>query len=376
MKKLLFATSILILASCNMESPEALNKQIIANKNKVDKLNDKIAELQLKLDSVSGPEEAVIGTAVYVKEMAPEPFQHFIFSSGKVEAVNEAWVSPEINGQIKQILVSEGDRVVKGQLLVKLNTDITEKSITEVKTGLELAKKLYEKQSDLWEQNIGSEVQYLQAKNTYESAEARLATLEEQLEMAKIRAQFPGIIENISVKEGELAMPGARLLHIVNLKKLKVVAQLSENYLNSIHLGDKVDVEFPATPGKKAALKISRIGSVIENMSRTFEVEMEMSNNDESIKPNQLATMQLTDFSTDETFVVPSIILKQDITGYYLYQVKEDGGKSIASKLYVSPGRSAREFTMIESGIKPGMKIIIGGYNLVKDRTPVKILSE
>lgn len=376
MKKLIFAGTLLILASCNMESPEALNKQIISNKNKVNKLNKKIDVLQAKLDSISGPGDTDQGTVVYTKEMEYEAFSHFIFVSGKVEAVEEAMVSPEINGQIKTIHVSEGQRVKKGQLLVSLNTDVTEKSIKEVKTSLELTEKLYEKQKELWDQEIGTEVQFLQSKSAYESTLARLETLEEQLDMARVKAPFSGIVENIMVKEGELAMPGGRLLHLVNLSNLKIKARISENYLNSIHPGDKVDVEFPATPDKSVSLNINRIGSVIENMSRTFEVELKMSNPGEKIKPNQLATMKLIDFSTDKAFVVPSIILKQDITGYYLYHVKTEGENTVASKIYVTPGRSAVENTMIEKGIKPGMKIITDGYNLVKDRTPVSVLTK
>ena len=308
--------------------------------------------------------------------MEEQPFSHHIFLSGKVEANEEAWISPETNGQIKKIYIKEGQRVSTGQLLVTLNTDITEKSIKEVETNLELQKKLFEKQKDLWEQNIGTEVQYLQAKTAYESTEARLSTLKEQLEMARIKAPFNGFVESIPVKEGELAMPGTRLLYMVNLKNLKVTANVSENYLNTVKKGEEVDVEFPDTPGHKKTLKITRVGNVIENLSRTFEIELDMSNNDEKIKPNQLATMKLNDFSTDRAYVVPSIILKQDIKGYYLYQAAQRNGKMVASKIYVEPGRSAEDKTMILKGVTPGMEVIVAGYNVVKDGTPVKIISE
>lgn len=376
MKKLLFAGTIFLIASCSMNSPEALNKEIIRNKTKVNDLNRKISELETKLDSISGPEDKIQGTSVVVKKMAPEHFSHYIFISGKVEATEEAWVSPEINGQIKKIHVSEGQRVAKGQLLLNLSTDMTEKTITEVKTSLELQKKLFEKQKELWDQNIGTEVQYLQAKTAYESTEARLATLQEQMDMAMVRAPFNGIIEKIIAKEGELAMPGARLIHLVNLSDLKVKANISENYLNSVHIGEPVEVEFPDTKDSKMDLKINRIGSVIDNLSRTFEVELKMRNTGERIKPNQLATMRIEDYSSNEAFVVPTILLKQDTKGYYIYRVVERNGMKIASKIYVVPGRSSNDMTMVEKGIEPGMEIIIAGFNLVKDGTQVRIMAE
>lgn len=376
MKKFLFAIIIVIMASCSTDNPEAVNKKIIRYKTKVNALNEKINQLEILADSLGGKKEEVTGTVVTVKRMAKEPFMHFIFVSGKVEAVEEAWVSPETNGQIKKILVKEGQRVNAGQLLVTLSTEITESSMKEVETGLELQKKLYEKQKELWDQNIGTEVQYLQAKTAYESAEARLATLKTQYDMARIKAPFDGIVEDIPVKEGELAMPGARLLHLVNLKDLKINARISETYMNSIHKGDEVEVKFPDNQDITRTLRIARIGNVIENQSRTFEIELAMSNPGEVIKPNQLATMKLVDYSTDSAFVVPSIILKQDITGYYLYSVTPVDDEMVASKIYVKPGRSAEDMTMIEDGLKDGQDVIIQGYNLVKDGTPVRIISE
>jgi len=376
MKNLFLILSILFLASCSSENPEAIKKQIISYKDKVNTYDKKISELEAKLESDSLPNHEISGTAVILKEMQAEAFEHHIEVSGKVEAIEEAFVSPEMSGQIKQIHIIEGQRVKKGQLLISLNTDVIDKSILEVKTSLDLLVKLYEKQNELWDQNIGTEVQYLQAKTNKESAEAKLATLNEQLEMARIRAAFDGIVENIMAKEGELAMPGSRLLQLVNLEKLKINANVSEAYLNSIRKGDMVKVSFFATPGYEMVLPISRTGSVIENLSRTFLVELLMNNKNEKIKPNQLANLTLNDYSSDEAFVLPSVIIKQDIKGSYVYRVENTPTGPIAVKVYIQPGHSSADLTMIDSGIKPGMKIIIEGYNLVKNGSPVKIITE
>ena len=160
-----------------------------------------------------------IKIAVEVKNMAYQTFSHYFTANGSVEAVKEAFISPELGGRIKSIMVNEGDRVIKGQLLATLNSNVIERGIREVQTGLELARTIYKKRLGLWEQKIGSEIQYLQAKNNKESLENKLKTLEAQLEMSKIKAPISGIVDEIAKKEGELAMPGLLLIRVVNLKK-------------------------------------------------------------------------------------------------------------------------------------------------------------
>ena len=376
MKKLLILISILFLASCATDSPESIDKQIIAYKSKVKSYEAKIIDLEAKIQTDSLSEKPEEGTLVIVKEIEVENFEHYILVSGRVKAKEEAMISPEMSGQIKAIHVKEGQRVRKGQLLISLNTDLTEKSIKEVKTRLSLLVKLYEKQKELWDQKIGTEVQYLQAKANKESAEASLETLKEQIDMGSVKAPFDGIVEEVLAKTGELAMPGASLLYLVNLKKLKINSDVSESYLNSIHKGDMVEINFSASPDYKLNLPITRIGSVIENMSRTFQVEINMDNSDEKIKPNQLASMKLQDYLSEKAFVVPSIIVKQDITGYYIYQAAKSDKGIIAQKVYVVPGRSSADMTMIESGVDTGMKVIVEGYNLVKNGIPVKIITD
>jgi RND family efflux transporter MFP subunit len=374
MKKILIPVFILILSACSSDSPEAIEKQIIAQKDRISKYQQKVEELEQKLNSMDTTLERSNATLVRIKALGPERFEHHLRIAGKVEAVEEVFVSPEMSGQIKTIHVKEGQRVNKGDLLVSLNTDVTQASINEVETNLQLMTTLYNKQKELWDQNIGSEVQFLQAKTNKEAAEARLATLKEQLDMAQIRAPFSGIIEDIMLKEGELGMPGSRILHMVDLKHLKITANVSESYLNSVRKGEIADISFPATPDFNVELPVTRVGSVIENMSRTFQVEIKMENPKEQIKPNQLADIQLLEFSSDEAMVVPSIIIKQDITGYYLYIVNEKDGVSTARKKYVEPGLSSGDQTMVNEGLSKGMRVIVDGYNIVKDGVEVKVV--
>ena len=197
MKKILIAaTAVLIAAGCS-NNPESIKKKIILKQEQISRINQSIKKLEDKAYGDSAAMKSASMVPVVVKEIKYEPFRHYIEVQGNIEAIEDANISPEMGGQIKNIHSREGERVKKGQLLVSLNTEVTQSSIQEVKTGLELAKKLYEKQKSLWEQNIGSEMQYLEAKNSYEQAEARLKTLEAQLEMSNIRAPFNGLADRI-----------------------------------------------------------------------------------------------------------------------------------------------------------------------------------
>lgn len=361
MKKLFILLAIFTIASCNSNQDNADQK---TPENEA--MSDSTAIVQNKFKTV-----------VKAKTLEEQTFSHYISVSGKVEAVEEAYISAELSAQIEKIHVTEGQLVKSGQLLISLNTDLTDKSIAEVKTGLELTRKLYEKQKNLWDQRIGSEIQFLEAKTNLESTEAKLATLQEQLEKAKIRAPFDGVVEDIIAKEGELAMPGGRLIYLVNLQKLKITGDISESYLSKVKKGEEVEVQFPSYEGMSLKLPITRVGSVIDNLSRTFKIELFMINKDNLLKPNQLAVMKINDFYTEKAIVVPSILIRQDIKGYYVYQViKNDKGADMASKVYVQTGESYQENTMVVSGLKPGMKIINEGFNLVKSGTLVNILEE
>ncbi len=373
MKKIFVALSVLILASCSPKGPEAVQKKISGYKNQLAELSRKIDELEEKLRADTILISDNQKTLVELKELSFRHFAHFITLSGKVTPEQEAFISPEINGQVHRIFVKEGQLVKKGELLISLKTDITERSIQEVQTNLDLASKLYEKQKELWDQNIGSEIQYLQLKANMESLQARLATLREQLQMASIKAPFEGLVEKIYIKEGELASPGIRLLHIVNLEKLKISADVSENYLNDIQKGEIVTIEFPSFPEMTRTLPVKRLGNIIDNKSRTFTVEVSYDNPGGKIKPNQFVNMLINDFASEQAIVVPSIIIRQDIQGHFLFVAEEENGELKARKIYVIPGKSYMEETMIREGIKPGMKVIIGGYNMVRNGSDIKI---
>lgn len=377
MKRVFAILVILTAVSCSskVDNPgtttDDIKQQISEYKNEVLELNKKIAELEQTLKSTQTEEEYKV--AVTTQKLAYEPFNHYVQVGGTVEAVNLAEISPETNGQVKKIYVAEGERVQKGQTLVRLNTSVTEGAIKELETRLELAETLYERQKKLWDKQIGSEIDYLTARNNKESLESNLETVKAQLELSVIKAPFGGIVDDIFVKEGELAVPGFRIMTLVNLDELYINADASEAYITKIKKGDMVKVEFPSYPEIKEELPVHRVGNVVKPANRTFNIQVKMSNPDNQIKPNVISTININDFTEENALTVPSIIIKKDLIGEYLYVARNRDNKRIAEKKYIGTGLAYENKTLVTSGLEPGDEVIIDGYNMVSDGIAVEI---
>lgn len=367
-----FAFIAIFLASCgnNGTTENDPAGQLETYRKQQTELNEKIDALQKQM-AADGNGQNVAKIPVVVSVLEATTFHHFFDASGAVVAVQEAMVSPELNGQIKEIAVKEGDFVSKGKLLVKLNTEVTEKTIEEVKTQLELAVDVYNRQKRLWEQKVGSEMQYLQASNNKSSLESRLATLQAQLDMAVIKAPFDGVVEKVNQKKGEIASPGMAIIHLVNLNRMYIRADVSEKYLASVHKGDTVVLTLPSYPDFRQKVLISRTGNVVNKNNRTFEVEITVDNKDQMLKPNMIAVVNINDFSAPNSVVVPSKVIREDIKGKYLYAAVNESGTLVARKKYIVPGQTYLEQTLITSGLAVGEQIIVEGYNRVSDGSPL-----
>jgi membrane fusion protein, multidrug efflux system len=377
MKYGILAIIFLFLTSCsNQETEQSVRDQIATYRKDVNTLNQKIAELEKKLIAMDPGSDNAQRVPVNILTLSYEPFNHYIQVSGTAEAVNEAYVSPELSGQLREIYVKEGDYVKKGQLLAKLNSEITESNIADMESALVLATTVYEKQQRLWEKGIGSEIQYLNAKNSKESLEQKLITLRAQLDMATVKSPVNGVVDEIYRKKGELAMPGVQLMQVVNLDELYINADVSESYLGQVNQGDTVKVEFPVYPGMLMEVPIYRKGNVIKPNNRTFTIQLKLKNPDQLLKPNILSKISINDFSADAALVVPSALIKQDISGSYLYIVQQADNKLIAKKVYITPGQSYEDKTMVISGLQTGQQVIVGGYNQVSDGSEVYTVTE
>jgi membrane fusion protein, multidrug efflux system len=375
--KYLFLIAV-ITAFTGCDKNEMVKQQLEGKKKKLEKLTKEIEQLESMVnDSTAGAEEKENGKTVAIKEMQPDTFRHFIEINSKAIAENDAMISSEMSGQVKKIYVNEGQRVAVGQILVSLNTEVTQSSIEEINTMLELSDSLYKKQKSLYEQGIGSEVQYLQAKSNYEQMIAKLKTLEAQKNMSIIYAPFAGIVEKIYMKQGELSSPGMPVLHLVNLHKLKVYGDISEDYLTTISKKQPVEVVFPLYNNLSKKVPVQRIGSVIDDNTRTFEIEIKINNYDEKIKPNSMATIRINDYTNYKAFLVPANCVQKDLEDFYVYKaVKNNKGQFVAEKVTVKTGVAYQDKIEIEKGISAGDKVITVGYNLIAEEGSIINIKE
>ncbi len=365
---LLIATGFLFSCSTEKTDKETIRKKIVEYKKEVAELNDKISELEKQLpDGVENNTSRVSKVAVKTLRLETQPFAHYFEATGELESVHSAFISPEVSGQIVSIDVVEGQKVKKGQRLAKLNTTLIEKNISEVKTQLQLAETIYNKQKELWDKNIGSERQYLEAKNNYESLQDKLNTLWAQYNMSLIHSPISGFVEQILKKKGELATPGMQIMQIVNIDQLYVKAKLSEAYLSVIHPGDSVEIRFPSFPELQLKKTISRIGNVVNKQNRTFEIQVKIDNPGGILKPNLLATIRINDYNSPASIVIPSILIKEDLKGKYVFVAEKNSDDWKAVKKYIETGIFYKNKTEVLSGLTRGQLIITDGYNNVSD---------
>lgn len=367
MKKIgIIIITILFFGACRPErTNEVIKNEIFDYKEKI-----KALEKELKTEKVQTKGKVL---KVKILEAKKVQINHSFTSTGMVRAENMAYISPEMTGQIKKVFVKEGQFVKKGQLLLTLNSDVILNSIKELKTGLSLATIMYEKQKTLWEQKIGKEVDYLKAKNQKESLEAKLSTANAQLRMSKISAPFSGFIDAIYSKKGEMATPGRRVIDLVNLYEMEAGCEISEKYLPYIKKGDPVTVKFPTYPDIIKKGTIYRTGNIINVANRTFKVFVKIENKDKKIKPFMVAEIILSDYEVKD-IAVPSIIIKNDRKGKYIFIAKEKDRSFFAEKRYIETGVNTNNNTVIETGVEEGEKIITEGYNLVNSGTKVQIV--
>jgi membrane fusion protein, multidrug efflux system len=368
---LIFIASILMVSCSSNDESNKDAEKLESYKEQIKELKEKISEIK-----ETGNNQEYTGRVipVKVKTVTTQPFSHNFTAAGELESIEEAFISPEVNGQIISVNVEEGQHVKSGQILARLNTVIVENTISEVKTQLTLAKTIFDKQTILWNKNIGSERQYLEAKNYYESLQDKLNTLEAQRDMGIITSPIDGVVEEIFLQKGEMAAPGMQFMQIVNINKLYVTLKLSEAYLSAIKKGDIVDISFPAYPGLVYHEPVFRTGNVINEQDRTFVVQVEIDNKSGKLKPHMLVNVNINDYNTDEAIVLPSILIKEDMKGSFVYVLGDDNGKKFSAKKYIETGVSSNDKTEVVRGLKAGEVIITDGYNNVSNGSVVTII--
>lgn len=363
-----FVTALLIVA-CSSASKDK-SSQLAELKAQQTALASQISSLEKEIGAENPTTITRRAKEVAVVELSPKPFDHYIKTQGFVEAIDNILVSAKTMGIVTQVFVREGDVVSKGQILAQIDNSLTMRGIEEVKSGLDLATTVYNRQKNLWDQKIGTEVQYLQAKNSKESLERRLATLNEQLDMTRIKSPINGSVDAVEVKIGQNAAPGAPAFRVISSDHLKFIANVSEAYLTKVKKGNKVQIEF-SDLDKVVNGQITFVGKAINQLSRTFPVEVSLPSNSD-FRPNMSGELKLIFHSEESALVVPVNVV-QDINGQkVVYTAEMIDGKLVAKKKVVTVigvyGNRAQVDTL-----KKGDKIITVGYQGLNDGELIKI---
>jgi RND family efflux transporter MFP subunit len=390
MKKLvtisLFAM-LLVATSCgknkSTDSSEVANKkaELLELKKQQDNLLVQIGKLEKEIAKLD-PAFAKAENAKLVSVDAPisyQPFNHFIDLQGKVESENISFVTPRgTPGQVKQIFVKRGDYVNKGQLLLKLDDAIARQSMVSAEQGLEtmkvqlnFARNIYQKQKNLWEQNIGTEVQLITAKNNVETLENQLKGMQEQIKITKEQLQMTsvfsdvsGVAEEVNIRVGETFMGGMQI-KIVNTTQLKVTTQIPENYIDRVTTGKAINITLPDI-NKTVSSNISLTGKIIDPNSRSFYVEAKIPS-DKDFHPNQIALVKIMDYSNPKAISVPVNTLQSDEKGKYVMVLSKENDKFYARKKIVTIGQFYADKLEIKSGLALGDQVIKEGFQGLYD---------
>lgn len=327
-----------------------------------DKIAAQIAQLESEINP-EGTKAEVKSVAVKVTPSAECVFNHYIEVQGTVDADQNIGVSPQMNGIVTAVYVKEGSTVKKGQVMVELDAQVVKQQLEEVNTQLALATSIYEKQSALWEKKIGSEVQYLQAKNAKEALEQRANTVKEQLKMAKIVSPINGTVESMPLRVGMMAAAGqpTSTIRVINMSVAKISAEVAETYATRIKDGNDALVSFPDL-GKDIETKLNFTSHYIDPTNRTFKVECRVSAKDVELRANMVAYIKIKDYSNDKAFCLPVNYVQSNQDGKFIYVAKQSGDGWVAERRIVKTGMDYNGVIEVQEGITAGENIITSGF--------------
>jgi len=353
---------ILVTISCSSDNKQA---QLSNLESQRDALTEKIEQLKLEFAQEDGSILDDNIKFVNITEVETEVFKHYIKVQGTVGSDNNILIPPQSSGIVKAIYVNEGDKVTRGQLLAALYGSTYESTIEELKTGLELATTIFERQERLWKKNIGSEIQFLQAKANKESLEKKMVTVNEQYKMTKITAPISGTIDEVILRVGEMAMAGMGAIRIVQLSDLKIDAALSENYISQVNKNDSVLVNIPVLD-KNLYLKVASVSQVIDSKSRTFNIELKIPKTKIDIKPNMMAVLTINNYINPTAMTVPINIIQRTNDQQFIFIAHKnpelDDGKYEIEKRFVITGKQYDEAIEIIDGLRTGEMIVTFGF--------------
>lgn len=349
--------SILLLSACGsstdplevmLEKRDSLKKVVASVESEIAKLEEEIAK-----KDTSRKEKL---KTVELMALTPQVFNNYIDIQGKVDADESIAINAEMPGTVTKVNVQLGDEVRKDQVLAELDSKVIQQGIAELQNALELANTMFEKQKNLWDQKIGTEMQYLGARNQKESLEKKMATLHEQLKMSKIISPINGIVDAIDIKLGQATMPGIPAMRVVNMNSLKVVGEVAESNLSKVKSGNEVIVIFPDMKDT-VKTKITYAAKVISPLNRTFTTTVNLDGKKE-YHPNMIAIMKIVDYSNPKAFVVPVSTIQKAQEGDFIFIAENKKAKKVKVKV----GKTYNGNAEILEGLKEGDQLITKGF--------------
>lgn len=368
MKRFILVTLVALFAACNSTAPDNQQKldQLKAQR---DKLNEQISQLEATLDSSSTGTQKLVAVATTTLE--PSLFKNYIEVQGKVDAEKNVIVTAEVPAVITSINVHTGQQVTAGQILAQLDNKVVTQQIAQLQNQLAYAKNIYDRQQNLWDQNIGTKVQLLTAKNNYENVEKQIQVQQSQLAMYKIKSPINGVVDDVIAKIGQAVSPGMPTFRVVNTDDLKVVGQIGENNISKVNAGDKVEVVFPDMHDTLHT-KINYVSKVVDPTSRSFTVEIKLPRRS-AYHPNMLAIIRVVSYKDDKALVLPISVIQHGTNGDYVYVSNNKRAKQVLVKIDQTYGGYAE---VSGNGLKAGEHIITAGFDNLNEGDTLDIQNE
>jgi RND family efflux transporter MFP subunit len=362
MKKILYLTAILFLAACSKPKDKAA--ELADLKKQEAELNTKITKLEAEI----GRKDSVKSTDVNVFEVKPARFTNYVDLQGHIDAQDNVMAYPQASGVITAIYVKAGDHVSKGQVLAQLDKSVLIQNIAQAQTQESMMQTVYQRQKNLWDQKIGTEIQYIQAKSNFEGSQKQVESLKQQANMYRITSPISGTVDQMDLKMGQVAAPGAAGIRIVNADVLKVKADVPESYARSINQGDSVKVIVPDA-NDSLVTRVTFAAKVIDAASRSFGVEIKLPSR-KTLRPNMTAIIKIADYSKNNALVIPVNAIQKSEAGDYVFV----NDKGIAKRRNVKVGATYGGKSEILSGLTAGDQLVTNGATEIEDGDKIRVL--
>lgn len=369
MKKQFFSilfVSALVACSTTGDKKAELEKL----KKEQNEIKEKIKKLEAELKvSTSTPDKQKL---VAITEMQPTIFNHYIEVQARVEGDEDVMLTPESAGTITALNVKPGDKVFAGQVMAVIDDKLIRQGMSELQSQLDLAVEIYNRQKNLWDQKIGSEVQFLQTKTNKEALERKMGSLREQLSMTRIKSPINGTVDEVRIKIGQTVAPGIPSIRVVNLSSLKVRGELAESYISKVSKGNDAIIYFPDIK-KEIVTKVDYSGNRIDPINRTFNAEVRLKEKSADIRPNMVSILKIIDYSNPAAFVIPLAVIQKSSDGDFVYVAEKVNGKLIAKRKAVKQGLVYNGTAEILSGLLAGDMVITTGYQTIIEGDPIQL---